>query len=73
MITAERKAELTAKGFYVEDMGAEYGEDFAGEFRWMNDATGEFQDDDTSDSADEAWAKADKYEKAPRPWEVTPA
>lgn len=36
MITQERKAELTAAGYVIEDMGAEWGANFAGQYRWLN-------------------------------------
>lgn len=62
MITAERKAQLMSRGFYVEDMGKEYGDYFAGEFRWMHHDTQDFQDGDTSDSEDAAWAEASRFE-----------
>jgi hypothetical protein len=62
MITAERKAQLIDRGFYVEDMGKEYGEDFAGQFRWMHHDTQDFQDGDTSDSEDAAWAEASRFD-----------
>lgn len=61
MTTHERKSELIAQGFYVEDMQAEYGAEYAGMFRWMNDKTGDFQDDDVSYSVDAAWARADRH------------
>lgn len=59
-ITAARIAELKAKGYFVEDMGQEYGEGFEGEFRWMNE-NGDFQDGRTSDSEADAWVCADAY------------
>lgn len=52
---------LKRKGFYVENMEDEYGEEFAGEFRWMNESTAEFQDDDTSDSEEAAWNDCISY------------
>lgn len=55
MISPETKANLIAQGFHVEDMGQEHGSDFAGQFRWMNSATGDFQDFNASDSEDAAW------------------
>lgn len=40
MISAQRKAELEAADFYVEDMGAAYGPGWwAGQFRWMRIVT----------------------------------
>lgn len=62
MITAERKAQLIGRGFYVEDMGQEHGEDFAGQFRWMHHDTQDFQDGDTSDSEDAAWLEASRFD-----------
>lgn len=61
MISPETKANLIAQGFYVEDMGKEHGPDFAGEYRWMNSATGDFQDFDTSDSEDDAWGDCARF------------
>jgi len=62
MISNERKQELKDRGFYVEDMGQEYGDDFAGQFRWMHHDTQDFQDGESSDSEDAAWAEADRFE-----------
>lgn len=63
MITAARKAELVALGYYVEDMGETYGEDFEGQFRYMNNIDPDiFQDFDTSDSADDAWIAANDFD-----------
>lgn len=56
MISQETKAKLIARGFYVESMGFEYGPEFEGQYRWMNSITNDFQDSDTSDSEDAAWA-----------------
>lgn len=61
MVTAERKAQLTAAGFYVEDMGQEHGPEFAGQFRWMCRNSDDFQDDETSDSEDAAWSSASMF------------
>lgn len=55
MITAERKAELQALGYYVEDMGKEHGTEWEGQFRFMNSKSDDFQDWDTSESEDLAW------------------
>ena len=57
MISQETKAVLIAQGFYVEDMGQEHGSEWAGEFRWMNSVTDDFQDHDTSDSEEAAWVE----------------
>jgi hypothetical protein len=62
MITAERKAQLIDRGFYVEDMGKEYGYDWAGLFRWMHHDTQDFQDGEPSDSEDAAWAEASRFD-----------
>lgn len=59
MATAERIEELKSAGYVVEDMGAEYGAEFAGQYRWMNTVTGDFQDWGTSESEAEAWDDAD--------------
>jgi hypothetical protein len=61
MISQETKANLIAQGFYVEDMGQEYGAEFAGEFRWMNSISGDFQDFNTSDSEDAAWVECANF------------
>lgn len=51
-------AAMRRAGYKVEDMGAEYGDSFKGEFRWLNIQTGDFQDHRTSDSEAEAWCLA---------------
>ena len=61
MITTQRIQELRALGFYVENMAIEYGPGFIGEFRWMNDQTGDFQDSGTSDSEQDAWADCAEF------------
>lgn len=37
MITQAQKEVLQAAGYTVEDMGAVWGSDFAGQYRWMNE------------------------------------
>ena len=64
MITQERKKELANDGYYVEDMGEVYGEDWKGEYRWMNTGSDDFQDHDTSDSEDAAWLLASEHKAA---------
>ena len=61
MITLERKCQLLNQGFYVEDMGSEYGPEFEGCFRWMNKITDEFQDGDFSYDEESAWIEADNF------------
>jgi hypothetical protein len=61
MIITQRIQELRALGFYVENMAIEYGPGFIGEFRWMNDQTGDFQDSGTSDSEQDAWADCAEF------------
>lgn len=72
MITDERKAELTDEGYAVEDMGVVHGVEFAGQFRWLNSITRDFQesgnsenrdfqDYDSSDSEADAWGEADAH------------
>lgn len=56
------REELKALGYYVEDMGKEYGSEWEGQYRWMNKITGDFQDSDTSDSEEEAWKDAEGYD-----------
>ena len=46
---------LKAKGFFVENMGNEYGQQFDGQYRWMNSKTLAFQDSCTSETEVEAW------------------
>lgn len=59
-ISHNRRMELISLGYYVEDMEAEWGSEFVGQFRWMNAKTDDFQDCDTSCSIDEAWILADE-------------
>lgn len=54
--TPEQIAAFKAEGYYVEDMEAEFGAEYAGEFRWIKRGSYEFQDWDTSSSEAEAWA-----------------
>lgn len=54
MITAQQKQELERRGFYVEDMGAEYGVEWSGHFRWLH-PSGQFQETDPSCTAEDAW------------------
>jgi hypothetical protein len=61
MITTQRIQELQALGYYVENMAIEYGPGFIGEFRWMNDQTGDFQDSGTSDSEQDACADCAEF------------
>jgi len=61
MTFQETKAKLISQGFYVEDMGQEYGAEFAGEYRWMNSVTNDFQDHDTSESEEAAWIECVKH------------
>ena len=61
MITEERMQELANLGYFIEDMGKEHGAEFAGQYRWMNTGSGEFQDDDTSDSEGDAWSRANTH------------
>ena len=58
--SVERITELKAKGYIVEDMAAEYGPEFNGEFRWLNLVTQDFQDWGTSDTEADAWVVADR-------------
>ena len=62
MISTTRIAELESLGYYVEDMGVEYGEEFDGQFRWVNDEIDEFQDADMSCSVEDAWILADDFQ-----------
>jgi hypothetical protein len=62
MITQERKEQILAAGFEIEDMGAVWGSDFTGQYRWMH-ADGSFQDFEPSYSEDSAWKCADAAAK----------
>jgi hypothetical protein len=62
-VSNERIQQLKKLGYYVEDMGKEYGPDFKGQYRWMSNRSLEFQDDEESYSVAEAWAKADAHAK----------
>lgn len=35
-VSPERKVELEAAGYKIEDMGAAWGTDFGGQYRWLN-------------------------------------
>lgn len=64
MITQERKAELTAAGYKIENMESVWGADYAGQYRWINTK----QDDEDGFgviqfSVDEAWADASQYQE----------
>lgn len=63
MIDAKRKAELTAAGYFIEDMELEYGREFKGQFRWMNSLTDEFQDSHPSYGVEEAWTQAHLHQE----------
>lgn len=63
MITEERKADLESAGYYVVDMGTEYGEGFQGQFRWEVKDSDLFQDWGTSDSPEDAWEDADRHHR----------
>jgi hypothetical protein len=47
---------LKAQGFFVQDVGSEYGPQFDGMYRWMSTKSGGFQDGEMSFSEVEAWA-----------------
>ncbi len=64
MISAERKTELETLGYFIEDMGDEYGPEYEGQYRWFNLLTGEYQDWVISSTLNEAWVLADEYEKS---------
>lgn len=53
--------ELKEQGFFVEDVGSEYGPQFDGRYRWMNSKTGDFQDGDMSYSEVDAWKSCIAY------------
>ena len=51
----ENVINLKSQGFFVEDMGNEYGPQFDGQYCWMG-PNGLFQDGDVSYAEVEAWA-----------------
>ena len=61
MITQERKDELTKAGWYIEDMGEEWGPDFADQYRFMHkhdeDTFGDIQY-----SMEDAWDDCCQYQ-----------
>lgn len=50
----ENVINLKAQGFFVEDIGSEYGPQFEGQYRWMG-PNELFQDGDVSYSEVDAW------------------
>lgn len=65
-ISYNRRMDLISLGYHVEDMEAEWGTEFVGQYRWMNEITDEFQDQDcdTSCSIDDAWILADQHQSS---------
>lgn len=66
MITQAQKDVLTAAGYTIEDMGAVWGQDYAGQYRWMNDQ----HEEDGGDgfgveqySEDDAWEDALQFQE----------
>lgn len=63
MIAPSRKAELVAAGYKVEDMGAEWGTDFAGQYRWINNSPAHVDGFGVIQySEEDAWADADQFQ-----------
>lgn len=63
-VSEARKAELTEKGYYIEDMEKVWGPGWwSGQHRWMKKDGSDFQDGDTSDTANDAWLSADRYDR----------
>lgn len=63
MITQERKDQLRSAGYKIEDMGANWGTDFAGQFRWLNDNPPHVDGFGVIQySEEDAWADADQFE-----------
>jgi len=59
------QAQLEAIGYTVEDMGAVWGEDFAGQYRWINKRHTQDQGDGfgvIQYSEGEAWSDAVQFE-----------
>ena len=58
------QAQLEAMGYTVEDMGAVWGDDFAGQYRWINSTHGDKSDGFgvTQYSEGEAWSDAIQFE-----------
>jgi hypothetical protein len=63
MVSEARRQELARKGYFIEDMGVEYGLEYEGQFRWMNSRTNEFQDYEASYSINDAWTAADLHDQ----------
>ncbi|MGV2866351.1 hypothetical protein [Achromobacter sp. AGC39] len=67
-VSDARKGELQAKGYWIEDMGAVWGADFKGRYRWMLSTIpvacserGELLDwGEEAYSVEEAWSLADE-------------
>ena len=63
MIGIERKFQLIAAGYTVEDKGAVWGADFAGQYRWINNQPGHVDGFGVIQySEEDAWADADQFE-----------
>lgn len=63
-VSDERKKELKELGYYVEDMGKEYGKEFKGRYRWMSEKNpDDFQDGEESYDKEEPWYLCDRFEK----------
>lgn len=61
MITEQRKEYLTLMGYTIEDMGAVWGEEYAGQYRFLN-----YEEDDFGVihfSPEAAWEDCDQYDK----------
>lgn len=54
---------LKSLGYFIENMEAVYGEEWAGAYRFMNSITGDFQDVCESYSIEAAWQACDKSVK----------
>lgn len=63
MITKDQIEALKSRGYYVENMEEEHGEEFAGNYRWMNDDYYEFGF--ICYSEDEAWTAAYNFASMP--------
>jgi hypothetical protein len=63
VLGSERIAELMSMGYYIEDMGAVWGKEYAGQFRWVKLNSDDYQGGGTSSSEDWAWESCDWFER----------
>jgi hypothetical protein len=61
MVTQEQKDKLIQAGYTVEDMGAAWGREWIGQYRWLNAAVEGDGFGYPQLSEDEAWASAARH------------